>query len=149
MERGNDAILSELSDSVLQLSAIPFRNQQRASANLEAIGQRVPEAITRLLTSLLADFPDPDSALNLFERLCSETDSGVLRLMESQPFLIHYALTVFGYSQYLGETLIQNPDLFQGLARERKRSPASVRPTLRVVRMNSTAPMRPSSTRTA
>ena len=108
-----------MSESVLQLSAIPFRNQQRASANLEAVGQRVPEPITRLLTSLLADSPDPDSALNLFERLASQAEAGVLRLLELHPFLIHYALTVFGCSQYLGEALIQNPDLFYALARER------------------------------
>src|SRR5205085_996916 len=36
-----------------------------------------------------------------------------------------------------------------GFARERNRSPASVRPTLRVVRMNSTAPTRVSRVRTA
>jgi len=36
-----------------------------------------------------------------------------------------------------------------GFARDKKRSPASVRPTLRVVRMNSAAPTRASSARTA
>ncbi|HLQ51054.1 MAG TPA: hypothetical protein VK129_06115, partial [Terriglobales bacterium] len=108
-----------MGESVLQLSAIPFRDQQRAAANLEAIGKRVPDAVTRLVASLLADSPDPDSALNLFERLCAEMDIGVLRLMETHPFLIHYALTVFASSQYLGETLIQNPDLLHGLAREK------------------------------
>jgi hypothetical protein len=36
-----------------------------------------------------------------------------------------------------------------GFARKRNRSPASVRPTLRVVRMNSTAPMRAASARIA
>lgn len=119
IRRRNGAILSELSESVLQLSAIPFRDQQRALANLDAIAGRVSEDSTRLLASLLADSPDPDSALNLFERLSSEADSGLLRLMETHPFLIHYALTVFGYSQYLGETLIQNPDLIHSLAREK------------------------------
>ena len=115
----NDAILSELSQSVLQLSAVPFRNQQRAAANLEAVSRRVPESVTRLLPSLLADSPDPDSALNLFERLCSQADLGALRSLESHPFLIHYALTAFSCSQYLGEALIQNQDLFYALARER------------------------------
>jgi glutamate-ammonia-ligase adenylyltransferase len=108
-----------LSESALQLSAIPFRDQQRAAANLEAVGKRVPEVVTRLVTSLLADSPDPDSALNLFERLCAEVDRGVLRLLETHPFLIHYALTIFGASKYLGETLIQNPDLIHSLAREK------------------------------
>jgi len=115
----NDAILNGVSESVVQLSAIPFRDQERASANLEAVSQRVPQTVTRFLASLLADSPDPDSALNLFERLCSHADSGALRSLEAHPFLIHYALTVFGCSQYLGEALIQNPDLFYAFARER------------------------------
>ena len=108
-----------MSQGAIQLPAIPFRDQQRALANMEAIARRVPEAATQLVAALLADSPDPDSALNFFERLCTEADASVLRLMESHPFLIHYVLTVFGYSQYLGDTLIQNPDLLHSLARER------------------------------
>src|SRR5579859_6628460 len=108
-----------MGQGTIQLSAIPFRDQQRALANLEAIGKRVPDAVTQLVASLLADSPDPDSALNFFERLCLDADLSVLKLMESHPFLIHYVLTVFGYSQYLGDTLIQNPDLLHSLARER------------------------------
>ena len=44
-----------------------------------------------MICSLLTDSPDPDSALLLFERLVNETSSETLRLMESHPFLAHYA----------------------------------------------------------
>ena len=43
----------------------------------------------------------------------------MLQLVERHPFLIHYAVTVFANSQWLGETLIKNPDLFQDFVRER------------------------------
>ena len=38
---------------------------------------------------------------------------------DKHPSLVHYAVVVFGHSPWLGETLIHNPDLFYGFARER------------------------------
>lgn len=96
-----------------------FREAERAQHNLEAIRSRVPPAIAGLLPTLLAESPDPDGALNLFERLCREADDELFRLFQRHPALVHYALAIFGYSQYLGETLIQNTDLFHALAREK------------------------------
>ena len=43
----------------------------------------------------------------------------MLRPLEKHPFLLHYAMVVFGYSFWLGETLIHNPDLFQGFVRDK------------------------------
>ena len=43
----------------------------------------------------------------------------MVRLLERQNFLAHYAIAVFGHSRYLGETLIQNPDLLQSFLREK------------------------------
>src|SRR5205807_4798415 len=67
-----------------------------------------------------ADCPDPDSALLLFDRLLTEGSSETLRLIESHPFLAHYAIAVFGHSHYIGETLVRNPDLLQTFIREKK-----------------------------
>jgi [glutamine synthetase] adenylyltransferase / [glutamine synthetase]-adenylyl-L-tyrosine phosphorylase len=67
----------------------------------------------------LADVPDPDSALNFFERLSEQAGEEVFRWFEKQRSLVHYALTVFGYSQYLGETLLHNTDLLPALLREK------------------------------
>ncbi|MBV9609526.1 MAG: glutamine-synthetase adenylyltransferase, partial [Acidobacteria bacterium] len=71
------------------------------------------------MATLLADSPDPDAALNYFERLCNEGSQELMRLFERNRVLVHYAILVFGYSQYLGETLIQNPDLFHTLSRQK------------------------------
>ncbi|MFB3916130.1 MAG: hypothetical protein ACE14M_05345 [Terriglobales bacterium] len=108
------------SPSELALGGTPeFRDPAAALANLERIRQRVPVGVGRAVVPLLAESPDPDSALNLFERLTSTGNAELFRMFDRYHFLLHYALLVFGYSQYLGETLIQNPDLFHSLLREK------------------------------
>ena len=96
-----------------------LRDPERAQQNLVLIAQRVPPAVSQAIPLLLADSPDPDSALNLFERLAQSENRELFRLMEKHQQLIHYALAIFGYSQFLGETLIRNQDLFSACLRER------------------------------
>ena len=104
----------------ISIDGVPFNDLDRARANAEAIRARVPIAIFDLLPTLLAESPDPDSAINLFERLSATADAELLRTLATNPFLVHYAIVVFGYSQFLGETLLQNPDLFHTFVREKK-----------------------------
>ncbi len=47
----------------------------------------------------------------LFERFIDEAPREVVQLLEDHHKLAHYALVIFGYSRYLAETLLQNPDL--------------------------------------
>src|SRR5207249_2123313 len=70
------------------------------------------------LPSLLAESPDPDSAVLLLDRLVNEHPE-VITLLNAHNFLAHYTLVVFGHSRFLGETLIQNPDLLQSFLREK------------------------------
>ncbi len=72
----------------------------------------------RSLAALLLTSPNPDAALNQFERLLQSTSPELLRLLDKHPSLLHYAMVVFGNSFWIGETLIQNPDLFHQLVRE-------------------------------
>lgn len=67
---------------------------------------------------MLAEIPDADSALNLFERLTEGGSTELFRTFEKHRVLVHYALILFGYSQYLGETLLHNLDLLPSLLRE-------------------------------
>lgn len=83
------------------------------------LAPRVPASVLHILPTLLGESPDPDSALNLFERLSESAPDDLLRLFALHPFLIHYGIVVFGYSPWLGDTLIQNLDLLPLLARER------------------------------
>jgi len=100
------------------LASAPLRDAERGRQNLEHIAGRVPAGVLQTLVPLLADLPDPDAALNLFERLTASASPEIFRSFEHHPVLVHYALVVFGYSNFLGETLIQNPDLFHSFERE-------------------------------
>jgi [glutamine synthetase] adenylyltransferase / [glutamine synthetase]-adenylyl-L-tyrosine phosphorylase len=106
--------------TAISIERVPFNDLDRARANAEAIRARVPAAITELLPTLLADSPDPDGAINLFERLTASAEGELLRALNKHHFLIHYAIVVFGNSQFLGETLLQNTDLFQAFVRDKK-----------------------------
>lgn len=101
------------------LAKVGFSDRQRATQDFARLAERLPAAVLHTLPPLLAESPDPDSALNLFERLSESAGEELFRLFARQKFLIHYAIVVFGYSQWLGETLIKNPDLFHLLARDR------------------------------
>lgn len=104
-----------------KLAEIEFRDRSGALRNFEAISKRVPAGVSGSISSLLSDLPDPDAALNAFERLTESAGAEALRLLDRHRPLIHYALAVFSYSRFLGETLIQNPDLFQIFQREKSR----------------------------
>lgn len=102
------------------LDIIPFRNPEAAREHFAPVYKRLSQTLAKALPGLLADCPDPDSALLLFDRLLSEGSSEILPVIESHPFLAHYAIAVFGNSRYLGETLVRNSDLLQIFLREKK-----------------------------
>src|SRR5215469_14832528 len=97
----------------------PFREGERARQNFVRIRARVPHELVAALGPLLAEAPDPDQALNLFERLVGEGSEQLIGLLNKNRVLLHYAITIFGHSYWLGETLIQNQDLLYSLQRER------------------------------
>jgi hypothetical protein len=88
---------------------IPFHDPEAAWRNYQRISPRLSSALAGALIPLLAESADPDSSLLLLERLVSETSPEIVRLLEQHPFLAHYAMTIFGTSWYLGETLIAIP----------------------------------------
>lgn len=104
----------------LQLASIPFGDPQAGRENFERVAASIPKDLAQALPALLADSPDPDSSLLLFDRLVSESSPELLRLVDAHPFLAHYALAVFGYSRYLGETLVRNVDVLSTFLREKK-----------------------------
>jgi glutamate-ammonia-ligase adenylyltransferase len=117
-EKGNSS-KTALQQDWAALGQVLLRDTERAAQNLAHIAERVPPGVAAAVPPLLCDLPDPDAALNLFERLTATAEPELFRLLDRQRALVHYALVVFGYSQFLGETLIQNPDVFPGLVREK------------------------------
>ncbi|MGA2963619.1 MAG: hypothetical protein ABSD96_18245, partial [Candidatus Korobacteraceae bacterium] len=100
------------------MAAVRFHSPPEAKANFMRIARRVPASLLLRLPLLLAESPNPDAALNLLERFVYPESLDVIHSLERHPQLLHYALVLFANSQYLGETLIQNPDLLPGFLRE-------------------------------
>ena len=96
---------------------ISFRSPEVSHENLQRVRGRLSPGLAAALPGLLAEAPDPDGALLLFERLCESAET--VRLLDQHNFLAHYALVVFGHSRFLGETLVQNADLLPSFLRER------------------------------
>lgn len=106
-------------DIARAVSKVAFQKPEPARLILERVASRVPAHLAVMLPSLLAEIPDPDSGLLLFERLIDERSGETLRLLDLHDALVHYAITIFGNSRYLGETLLQNPDLLHGFIRRK------------------------------
>ncbi len=102
-----------------RFESVSFHDPQAARQNYERTLLKLSPSLAQALPALLAESPDPDSSLLLFERLVNEASPEILRLIEDHPFLAHYAVAVFGNSWYLGETLIRNSDLLQTFLREK------------------------------
>lgn len=103
-----------------RVEGIPFESPGSARQHFEHLSSKLSASLAAALPGLLAESPDPDSALLLFDRLVGESSQETLRLIEGHPFLAHYAIAVFGHSRYLGETLVQNTDLLHTFLREKK-----------------------------
>ncbi|HYG97895.1 MAG TPA: hypothetical protein VD837_02105 [Terriglobales bacterium] len=101
------------------MSGVELQDRQRAHLNVARIAPRVPKGLLDSLPALLPDLPDPDSVINLLERYSEHAGPELLRLLDKQRPLLHHVLAVFGYSPWLGETLIQDPDMVYALARDR------------------------------
>lgn len=96
-----------------------FRERGRAKENFARIAARAPGEFVAALASFLSQSPDPDQALNLFERLVGEGSEQLIQTLNKNRVLLHYCVALFGHSYWLGETLVHNQDLVYSLQRER------------------------------
>ncbi|HUO60702.1 MAG TPA: hypothetical protein VMU24_08535 [Candidatus Acidoferrales bacterium] len=101
------------------VSSIPFAEPAVALRNLGSIAARVPSAVVRTFVAFLADAADPDQAVKYFERLVLSDKAEFGALFERVPIAVHYAVAIFANSQWLGETLVRNPDKLYQMAREK------------------------------
>ncbi len=106
-------------DSLTLLSNVHFRDREAAARNLAHIQRLVPPGVYESLAPVLMTSPNPDAAVNQFQWLAESASTELFHLLDEHPFLIHYAVVVFGYSSWLGETLIHNTQLLRSLAREK------------------------------
>jgi glutamate-ammonia-ligase adenylyltransferase len=113
-ENKTDKLSKAFSDSAAN---IPFQNLENAKITLQHVTERVSPSIAAALPGLLAEAPDPGSALFLFDRFIGESPE-MTHLLDRHNVLAHYAIVVFGHSRFLGETLIRNPDILQSFLKE-------------------------------
>ena len=100
-----------------------FKQPQRAYHNLLQLAGVGPQRETFIKLAVLAcDLlrrePDPDMALNNWERFIQALPDPAphyLRML-SQPRQLHILLTIFARSQFLANTLIQKPEWFEWVA---------------------------------
>jgi len=98
------------------LTSAGFRDTRRAYENLRTLAgegaQRVAFARLSLLASdILSRTPDPDMALNNWERFLRSVTSPTFhyRLLLDQPMRLEILLKILAGSQFLSDTLVRNP----------------------------------------
>jgi len=102
-----------------EFAAINFEDHNKAAGNLARLEEQLPPTLLAPLASLLAPSPDPDGALNLLERYAESTPPEVLGELARHPAALSYLIAIFGYSAYLAETLLAEPQLPLQFARDR------------------------------
>jgi len=109
-----DSVPEELSREIL--SSAGFQDPQRACRNLKDLAgngaRRVAFArLSLLATDILSRTPDPDMALNNWERFLHSVTSPEFhyRLLLDQPMRLEILLKIFAGSQFLADTLIRAP----------------------------------------
>ena len=96
---------------------IEFREPETGDRHLARLRVRFKPEIFAALCRLLADSPDPDSAVVMMERLVEAGEDDWDHTFSRRPSLLHYAMAVFGHSAWLGESLLQNTDLLQRIGK--------------------------------
>jgi len=89
------------------LESAGLRNRERALANLQGFLPQLSEDLQARLLSLIANSPDPDSALHYMARFASSNPPEFQRLMAT-PGLISSFVTVFAQSKFLSEEILLN-----------------------------------------
>ena len=100
-------------------AAVNFEDRGKAAGNLERLAEQLAPTLLTPLASLLSQSPDPDGALNLLERYAQGAPPQVLGELARYPAALSYLVAIFGYSGYLAETLLSEPQLVVQFARDR------------------------------
>ncbi len=105
------------------IAGLPFKNQQVAFSTVNALLSDPLSfyEFTEIFEPLMGELalcPDPDMALNNFERFTSAifSRSAFYGYLKTIPFLLGLLVKLFGSSQFLSDALIRNPEYLDWLA---------------------------------
>jgi [glutamine synthetase] adenylyltransferase / [glutamine synthetase]-adenylyl-L-tyrosine phosphorylase len=96
---------------------IQFNEAGAAEANLAILQSQLSPQLWERLPTLLAQLPSPDDALNFLERYLRDAPASLTRHLEAHPAALHYLLSLFSFSRFLSESLVQEPELILWLDR--------------------------------
>jgi [glutamine synthetase] adenylyltransferase / [glutamine synthetase]-adenylyl-L-tyrosine phosphorylase len=121
-----DLVLSERTAPELQrrvLEKAGFKNTDRAYVNLRNLAgegdrREMFSKLALLAVEILSRKPDPDMALNNWERfiLALVSPEFHFNLLLSQPMRLEIILGIFSGSQFLSDTLVRNPGFLDWVA---------------------------------
>ncbi len=98
-----------------------YKNIIRLKGSEEApLTVKTKNLLSNLMPSLLSFIsraPDPDAALNNFERFLSKTNmkEAYFKVFTQHPYILELLAMLFGSSEFLSNILIKSPELFDSL----------------------------------
>jgi len=90
------------------LESIAFREPARARRELASAAEGLPQKTQDQIEILLASTADPDRAVRYVSNL-KQQHPDAFRRMAAHPSRLHHLITVFSYSHFLSEEILQNP----------------------------------------
>src|SRR5690349_17283256 len=96
------------------LESIAFREPARARRELASLASDFSSQIHNQIEILLAAAPDPDRAVHYLTSLKQQHPGAFVRLSRT-PATLHYLITVFAYSHFLSDEILQNPQWIEQL----------------------------------
>jgi len=88
-----------------------------SAARYEAIRRLLPARAASQLPQFIAESGSPDQAVLYLEVLLQQHFAEAMAAFESSGLALRSAVALFGSTQWLSQTLLQNPDLLQLFAR--------------------------------
>ena len=95
-----------------------------SAARYAKIRAQLPARAASQLPQFIAESGSPDQAVLQLEVLLQQHPAEAMAAFESSGLALRACVALFGSSQWLGQTLLQNPDLLQLFARPPELAPA-------------------------
>ena len=99
-----------------------FKNPRSAKSNFDRLqtnpfGKPLFQKLRPEIGRILAAVPDPDQALNHFERMAQAVinQTSFYHFLSAYPHFLEILLTLFGHSNYLADIMIRHPEYFYWL----------------------------------
>lgn len=103
-------------DPNLQAAGVPFA-EAASHARFASVSKLLPESASLLLAQFLAESANPDRSILQLEVLLQSHAAEAVPAFTSSALALQGCVALFGSSPWLGQSLLQNPDLLQLFAR--------------------------------